>query len=93
MPKIKLTPEDVRGIIYAHNQGATLGTLATIYRVSRTQIWRIVNKKQHRSIAATQSTDSSLRSQSGEVLPSRTTDEQERKLQRELLRFLKARDV
>jgi len=47
MPKIKLSNEQVAGIRYAFlEEEMTLGSLALLYGVSRTQIWRIVNNRQ-----------------------------------------------
>jgi len=49
MPKIKLTNEQVSGIRYAFlEEEMTLGALALLYQVSRTQIWRIVNNRQRK---------------------------------------------
>lgn len=48
MPKIKLTPESVRGIRYAWNEeGLSMAAIAAIYAVSRIQVWRILTGKQH----------------------------------------------
>jgi len=85
MPKIILTDDDVRGIILMHNEGASLGMISALYSVSRTQIWRIVHKKQRTSVSL--AADFSLRSQSGSAKT--RVNIEDRALQRELLRFLK----
>jgi len=82
MPKTKLTPEDIAGIFLAHNEGASLGILARLYHVSRTQIWRVLNKKQRTTITS----NFSLRSQfgGGKILSNKSN----RKISLELIRFL-----
>lgn len=65
MPKIKLSKESVAGIRYARDsEKLSLGVLAKLYQVSRTQVWRIVNRKQWVPLSLPP-TDSSLRSESG----------------------------
>lgn len=48
MPKKKLSDADVAGIRYARAEGASYREIAKIYRVSSTQIYRIVNRQQRK---------------------------------------------
>ena len=58
MAYYKLSNADVAGIRFARAEGASLGEIAKIYFISRTQVWRIIHRHQRTA-------DSSLRSQSG----------------------------
>lgn len=49
MPRTKLTNESVAGIRLGYSEGMSLGELAFIYGVSRTQIFRIVHRLQRNS--------------------------------------------
>jgi hypothetical protein len=42
----KLTDSDKKGIIFAYNDGMSLGAIAALYGISKTHTWRIVKKNQ-----------------------------------------------